>query len=314
METPNTETNWTKQIISGTENQQLDLMMKRPIVSWFSKQRKMVYRLFKVSARLGDDGWIICGFDNHQKSETVTTVAPNKLRICLRYLTPKNEWVLCEFADEISFCRAVIEYLSQPDHQTEENVNNPLFKDYSKTPSVTIKPASTLIALEPTEKQKKDIIIATTERVAGRKITEWCECCGTYGQGGPGFFGFKLAKTSKYPEEWLILRIWSAGDWLLVNNRWLSAPPNQYHIQKPLVSKYGKKTWDRFSRLVLNKKIKSFDITKKTMKIIIGSTTILISDNPEERPNHCAGAPRILKDTDDLRWAWIIAPYPWIEI
>lgn len=130
METPNTETNWTKQIISGTENQQLDLMMKRPIVSWFSKQRKMVYRLFKVSARLGDDGWIICGFDNHQKSETVTTVAPNKLRICLRYLTPKNGWVLCEFTDEISFCRAVIEYLSQP---TEENVNNPTFKDYSKT-------------------------------------------------------------------------------------------------------------------------------------------------------------------------------------
>jgi hypothetical protein len=45
-------------------------------------------------------------------------------------------------------------------------------------------------------------------RVIGREVTKWSASCGTYGQGGPGFFGLHLHKTDTYPAEWLMLRLW----------------------------------------------------------------------------------------------------------
>lgn len=53
------------------------------------------------------------------------------------------------------------------------------------------------------------------DRILHRTILGWSPNIGLYGAGGPGFWGFKLAETDQYPEEWLILTVWNAGDCLL---------------------------------------------------------------------------------------------------
>lgn len=51
-------------------------------------------------------------------------------------------------------------------------------------------------------------------RIVGRKTIDMSTCIGSYGMGGPGFFGLCLAKTESFPEEWLILTLWGATSWL----------------------------------------------------------------------------------------------------
>ncbi len=83
--------------------------------------------------------------------------------------------------------------------------------------------------------------------LVGRKIIDFSPHCGTYGQGGPGFAGFKLEALRDQPEEWLILCIWGAPSWLTVNGQWLEAHPEQYDIQRPLISNFSPKLKKAFT-------------------------------------------------------------------
>jgi hypothetical protein len=56
-------------------------------------------------------------------------------------------------------------------------------------------------------------------RILQRTILCWSPNIGSYGMGGPGFWGFKLARTGQYSEEWLILTVWNAGDCLLFDGK-----------------------------------------------------------------------------------------------
>ena len=76
-------------------------------------------------------------------------------------------------------------------------------------------------------------------RVCSRIILEWSSSLGSYGMGGPGFFGLKLSANDDYSEEWLVLTLWSACSWLLLDGHWLEAHPRYYSLQLPLFSNYG---------------------------------------------------------------------------
>ncbi|MDO8668936.1 MAG: hypothetical protein Q7K65_01445 [Candidatus Buchananbacteria bacterium] len=173
---------------------------------------------------------------------------------------------------------------------------------------------SKLVPILPTKKQKKDIFPAVAKRVIGREIIEWSGYCGTYGQGGPGFLGFRLRKTFRYREEWLILRIWGATNWILVNDMWLAANPDQYNVQIPLYSNHYKKEWDHFSEMVIGKRIETFNVQEKTMLITVGSAVLSLGDDPAKRPRYFTGGLRELEKTDDLKEAWILSPYAWVEV
>lgn len=90
------------------------------------------------------------------------------------------------------------------------------------------------------------------ERLLNRRIVEWSSSVGSYGMGGPGFFGLCLAAYGHYPAEWLALTLWGAGNWLLLDGQWVEAHPNQYYVQRPLYSNFGgDEDWDDLSgRLV----------------------------------------------------------------
>src|SRR5262245_29694884 len=55
-----------------------------------------------------------------------------------------------------------------------------------------------------------------SSRVIGREILGWIPYAGSYGMGGPGFVAFNLG------DEWLIVAIWGAGDWMRFDDRLLA--------------------------------------------------------------------------------------------
>lgn len=172
-----------------------------------------------------------------------------------------------------------------------------------------------IIELANTETNQGVLYNPSAERILGRVVSDWSPYCGTYGQGGPGFIGFKLKATDKYPEEWLILCIWGAGDWLTVNGRWLDAHIDQHQIQRPLFAGWGgKNSWDELKPLVVDQPIKEFDVQKRSMRFRIGGAAFSLSEDSSERPPYPACGPREVGKDDDLRAAWILSPVPWVEI
>lgn len=66
-----------------------------------------------------------------------------------------------------------------------------------------------------------------TGRILQRTIVQLSQRMGSYGMGGPGFWGFKLNKTDIYPDEWLILSLWAASYWLLFDGQIAEVVPTE---------------------------------------------------------------------------------------
>ncbi|HET6312222.1 MAG TPA: hypothetical protein VFH60_00180, partial [Chloroflexia bacterium] len=105
--------------------------------------------------------------------------------------------------------------------------------------------------------------------ITGRKVITWQQL-GSYGMGGPGFFGLELAARGRYPREWLVLTLWGAGGWLLLDGRWLEAHPSQYHIQRPLFSNFGgTEEWDELTGRLAGAKVLEARITDSSSLIVL---------------------------------------------
>ncbi len=72
------------------------------------------------------------------------------------------------------------------------------------------------------------------ENFSGSHILDVSTCCGTYGMGGPGFFGLKLQ--GDYGIRWLTYCIWAAGEHILFDERILECHTNYSKDYKPLIS------------------------------------------------------------------------------
>jgi hypothetical protein len=110
MKVPDTKNVWAKSVLEVGGEERYTLINNRPVVTWFSTVKLDVVRLYKVTARLGDDLWIVQGRANEENTDLFMTVAPRSLEVCLRYPTKDNGWILCEFPDELSFVKALLEY------------------------------------------------------------------------------------------------------------------------------------------------------------------------------------------------------------
>ena len=72
-----------------------------------------------------------------------------------------------------------------------------------------------------------------TDRLKGAVITDICRFLGTYGMGGPGFFGFKIE--GDFETRWLVFCIWSAGEHILFDDRILECYPSFNGIYHPWI-------------------------------------------------------------------------------
>ena len=109
---PKTDLCWTDKVQSEKYIDVLTDVQNRPIVAWFSSEKHCIHQLHKVTARLGDNLWIVTGHDYNEEAEWLVTISPTTLRKALRYLTKENGWTMCEFNNGLEFHQAVISYLS----------------------------------------------------------------------------------------------------------------------------------------------------------------------------------------------------------
>ncbi|MEO5952481.1 MAG: hypothetical protein ABIQ44_08470 [Chloroflexia bacterium] len=150
-------------------------------------------------------------------------------------------------------------------------------------------------------------------RIIGRWVREWSPTLGSYGMGGPGFFGLRLAENADFPEEWLVLRLWGACNWLTLDGQWVEAPPNQYHIQEPLYSNYGDdEDWDHMKERVVGAQITNAQIEHDYSKIVLTlgleKYTLEIPKDASCLSNYGGTMePHEWNPAEDQRDAWIIS-------
>jgi hypothetical protein len=99
----------------------------------------------------------------------------------------------------------------------------------------------------------------TKSEIVGRKISGITTSLGTYGMGGAGFFGLLLDNS-----EFLTYAVWSAGDYVLINDRVVECHPDLYHKTRPWTSYFGEnRTWDDLSDFLVGSIVKDYSISKE---------------------------------------------------
>ncbi|WP_152618547.1 hypothetical protein [Leisingera sp. ANG-Vp] len=141
----------------------------------------------------------------------------------------------------------------------------------------------------------------SVEQVTGRQVDELLTYVGTYGMGGPGFFGLRLG------EEWLVVAIWGAGEWMVADG---------ILIQDPFFEDYGRpQPWitgdvDNLSPNLVGSKITSLELHQRSMRISFSNgMSFAIDEAAENRPIFEGNKkPREFLADDDLREAVFLAP------
>lgn len=64
-----------------------------------------------------------------------------------------------------------------------------------------------------------------TENLSGSEITDLCPFLGSYGMGGPGYFGFKVKVQKEF--MWLVVCLWNADGYMMLDDR-VFCDANQY--------------------------------------------------------------------------------------
>ena len=157
--------------------------------------------------------------------------------------------------------------------------------------------------------------------VIGRTIIDANPYLGSYGMGGPGFFGMKLEKKGRFREEWLVITMWGADQWLLFDGKWLDCHSDRFDSAKcifPNYEGYFHKVMERVKMLFLGLTISDLKIRKKSFKmtlIKLGNIHFL------ELPNDLSKLPKYGNNTDrewypndKMETAFLISPTQYINI
>ncbi len=151
------------------------------------------------------------------------------------------------------------------------------------------------------------------KRILGREIIAWNNSLGSYGMGGPGFFGLKMAAHNGYPAEWLVLIVWAADNWLLFDGQWVAAHSNQYSVQHPLTSNFvAAEDWDGLSSKLLHTTIVGAEIVDKSSRIRVEkndrSHLLELPEDTSRLPMYGGTlTKRVWNDDESHLDAWIIS-------
>lgn len=139
------------------------------------------------------------------------------------------------------------------------------------------------------------------DKVIGRKVDQIDTLVGTYGTGGPGFFGLRLG------EEWLVISIWGASEWITVDGRLVEDFfGEKYDRPLPWIGDHG----DELTEKLVGQEITSFKVEKQSLSIgLANGMTLEIAADPASRPVfEGSKEARAFADTDDLRKAVFFSP------
>ena len=153
---------------------------------------------------------------------------------------------------------------------------------------------------------------AGLRRILHRPILSWTSHAGHWGQSGAGFFALELAETKVYYQEFLVLTLLCSSEWLLLDDHWIAAHPNQYSQQRPLFSFFGgDQTWDEVSSLFIGAEICQAKVTDNYTHFVLdnaGKQHVLELPYDTSRLPLDGGSlkPRIWPKTESLLNAWVI--------
>lgn len=146
-------------------------------------------------------------------------------------------------------------------------------------------------------------------RCRGRKVLEWSANQGTYGMGGPGFFGLLLESKGPYPREWMTLTLWGASEWLILDDDWVAAHPRYYPLRRPLYSDFAEDSWDQVTPILVGATLDSIEVERSHFRFVLESGARL--ELPEEtgRLPRLGGKdePRSWKVGEEIRDAWVFS-------
>jgi hypothetical protein len=137
--------------------------------------------------------------------------------------------------------------------------------------------------------------------IIGCTIDEVSTCVGTYGMGGPGFFGLRLGS------DWLVISIWGAAEWILVDDR-LIGDLRHDKYGRPLPWKHSQN--DALTPHLVGTKISSIRIDKHSLEMRFANDSVLMIDENSSRRPILEGnkKPREFTEGDDLRRAVFLSP------
>jgi hypothetical protein len=160
--------------------------------------------------------------------------------------------------------------------------------------------------------------------IVGRQITEWDAHRGTYGTGGPGFFGLHLRGSKADDDFWLVLAVWGASNWLLLDNINITIFPNrEIDRNSPKVwleiSGLGDPTIDNLSDKLLGATITAAEVTDSSSRLELtqGSARHLLELSNDPRPSAVtlSGKPRRWNPNESHLDAWVVSRsgYLWLR-
>lgn len=141
----------------------------------------------------------------------------------------------------------------------------------------------------------------SAEQVIGRTVQEICPCLGTYGMGGPGFFGLRLGS------EWLIIAVWGAGDWMTARGRCVG---DAYYREHGHPTPWLAGESDELAVSLVGQRVRSIAVRRHSLRIVFeNELDLTIEEASDHRPVlEGTKEPRRFTDEDDLRRAVFLAP------
>lgn len=136
------------------------------------------------------------------------------------------------------------------------------FKSIHKYPIFHYKPNHSEVIMlgKPT-----DIMQFGTNNFQSNSILDVSTCCGTYGMGGPGFFGMKLK--GNYGTRWLTYCIWNAGEHILFDDRVLECHPDISEKYNPWITEDYLNSTNSLKNLLCEMKIEEVILSDESIRI-----------------------------------------------
>lgn len=150
-----------------------------------------------------------------------------------------------------------------------------------------------LVPFTPQAVQRADVV--------GRRIDEVCLNVGTYGMGGSGYWGMRLG------EEWLIIALFGASDWLLIDGVEVEIIADQGRCT---VNGVSEQVSDTVSERLRGKIIADFYIQQNALGFVLeDGTSLAIDEDPVTRPRFAGtNQLRTFSENDDLRKVVFLSP------
>lgn len=108
-----------------------------------------------------------------------------------------------------------------------------------------------------------------TDALLGSRVTGFSTHLGTYGMGGPGFFGLLLEKDGV--RQYLVYAVWASGQYILLDGRVIECHLNYNKSHRPWISSWAgepdEEQWDELTTKVTESLVTAVHLTGEELQL-----------------------------------------------